>query len=311
MIKYYIYLQMKWFVLILIVVVLAFTACHSESLPPVQVQVQGSVVIRGIDSLASDRYPEGVAVRVLSDRGELLGEAQTNRVGQYQVAIADANVGDELLVRVEYVDAGTQLVLKAAKRAKVNKDRHAYVPQMVLVDPGDAELERYQDTWYDSSGDVTVEDPQNRFSHIWARAFDPEFDRPFFPGNYRDADGNKIISNGFLFITAQDASGQQVTALDEPVTVYFYIPNTHRFYLVDITPDNGLYEVPMYLYDEVRDTWVRKGTGVLVDFYHQPVPESDEQQITTDPYYGDLFVKFQADHFSTWNVDYPLPPCNR
>jgi len=300
---------MKWSISVLMVVVLAFTACRSEPLPPVQ--VQGWVVIRSIDPLASDRYPEGAAVQVLSDRGELLGESQTNQVGQYQVAIADANVGDELRVRVEYADSETQLVLKAAKRVKVNEDRYAYVPQMVLTDPGDAELEKYQDTWYDASGEVMVEDPQGRFSRVWARAFDPEFDRPFFPGNYRDADGNKIISIGFLFVTAQDASGQLVTILDEPLTVYFSIPNTHRYYLRDVTPGNGLYEVPMYLYDEGQDTWVRKGTGVLVDFYYQPVPESDEQQITTDPYYGDLFVKFQADHFSTWNVDYPLPPCSR
>ncbi len=300
---------MKWSISVLMVVVLAFMACRSEPLPPVQ--VQGGVVIRGLSSLAPDRYPEGVAVQVLSDRGELLGESQTNQVGQYQVAIADANVGDELRVRVEYADIETQLVLKAAKRVKVNKDRYAYVPQMVLADPGDAELERYQDTWYDASGEVMVEDPQGRFSRVWARAFDPEFDRPFFPGNYRDADGNKIISIGFLFVTAQDASGQQVTTLDEPLTVYFSIPNTHRYYLRDVTPGNGLYEVPMYLYDEERDTWVRKGTGVVVDVDYQPVPESDEEWITTYGDYGDLFVKFQADHFSTWNVDFPLPPCSQ
>lgn len=300
---------MKSRVLILLIAGSVLFACRSE--PPPPVQVQGSLVIRGLDFQAPDRYPEGVTVKVLSEQGEMLGEATTNQVGQYQVSVADANVGDELRVRVEYVDPDAKLTLKSAKRVKVNQDRYAYVPQMVLVDPGSTELERYQGSWYDSAGDVKIEDPQGRFSRVWARAFDPEFDRSFFPGNYRDADGNKIISNGFLFATAQDASGQQVTSLGEPVTVYFYIPNTHRYYLRDVIPGNGTYDVPMYLYDEERDTWVRKGTGVVVDADYQPVPEFDEARITTDVNYGDLFVRFQADHFSTWNVDHPLPPCSQ
>ncbi len=300
---------MKSFVLLVPAALLLLLSCRSE--PPPPVQVQGSVVILSFNALVPDRYPQGVAVQVLSERGELLGETQTNEVGQYQAAIADAKAGDELRVRVEYLDAETQLALKAAKRVKVGEDRYAYVPQMILADPGSTELERYQGSWYDAAGDVEIKDPHGRFSRVWARAFDPEFDRPFFPGNYRDADGNKIVSNGFLYVTAQDALGQQVTSLDEPVTVYFYIPNTHRYYLRDVIPGNGLYEVPMYLYDEEQDTWVRRGTGVVVDADYQPVPESDEEQVTTDPNYGELFVKFQADHFSVWNVDHPLPPCSQ
>jgi hypothetical protein len=217
-------------------------------------------------------------------------------------------VGEELRVRVAYTDPDTQLTLRAAKRARVNEDRYAYAA-LLLVDTSESELEHDQGSWLDVEGHVLVEDPERRFDRVWARAFDPEFDRDFFPGNDRDADGHKIISNGFLFVTAQDASGRQISELSEPVTVYFDVPVTHRYYLRDINPGNGLYEVPMYLYDPDQDLWVRRGTGVLVNASRQPIPEDDEAQVTTDPYYGDVFVRFEADHFSTWNVDHPLPPC--
>ncbi|WP_287408943.1 hypothetical protein [Oceanithermus sp.] len=267
------------------------------------------MVVRSFDLRTPDQYPEGALVQVMTTDGKLLGETQTDHVGQYLLSIEDADVGDELRVKVTYSDPEAQLTLGAAKRANIGEDRYAFVPTLVLVNPAQTELEYSQGSWSDDLGDVEIEDPQGRFSRVWARAFDPEFDRPFFPGNYRDAEGNKIISNGFLFATAQDANGQQVTSIDEPVTVYFYIPTTHRYYLRDISPGNGLYEVPMYLYDEEQDTWVRRGTGLVVDADYQPIPESDEDQVTTDPDYGELFVKFEADHFSTWNVDHPLPPC--
>ena len=267
------------------------------------------MVVRSFDLRTPDQYPEGALVQVLTTDGKLLGETQADHVGQYLLSIEDVEVGDELSVKVAYSDPEAQLTLRAAKRAKIGEGRYAFVPTLVLANPAQSELEYRQGSWSDDFSDVEIEDPQGRFSRVWAHAFDPEFDRPFFPGNYRDAEGNKIISNGFLFATAQDANGQQVTSIDEPVTVYFYIPTTHRYYLRDISPSNGLYEVPMYLYDEEQDKWVRRGTGLVVDADYQPIPESDEDQVTTDPDYGELFVKFEADHFSVWNVDHPLPPC--
>ncbi len=284
-------------------------SCKSE--PPPPVQVQGSVVIRSMVDGGSNQHPEGVLIEVRSASGKRLAETRTNRIGWFQVAAPGAAVGDELRVRATYLDPETGLELRLAKRVTVSKDRYAYVPQISFADPSDIELQKHQDSWLDAFGNVKIEDSEGRFAHVWAHAFDPEFDRPFFPGNYRDADGNKILSNGFLFVTAKDPSGQQVAVLDRPITVYFNIPNTHRYYLRDISPENGLYEVPMYLFDEERDVWVRRGTGVVVNASFQPVPESDEERVRTDPNYGKLFVKFRADHFSTWNVDHPLPPCNQ
>jgi len=296
---------------LLIPVLLLSLLAYSQTESPPPVQVQGSVVVRGSGPEDHDRYPEGALIVVLSASGERLAEARTNRVGWFQVAAPGAAVGDELRVRATYLDPETGLELRLAKRVRVAKDRYAYVFPMALPEPKDAELRRDQGVWYDATGKVKVEDPEGRFVAVWARAFDPEFDRPFFPGNYRDADGNKIKSNGFLFVTARDASGLQVTALEEPVTVYFSIPNTHRYYLRDITPGNGHYEVPMYFFDEARDAWVRQGTGVVVDAEHQPIPESDEKRVRTDPHYGKLFVRFQADRFFMWTVAHPLRPCKR
>jgi len=300
---------MKRLLLLMLSLGILTTACHDDT--PIPVQIQGTVVIESFDPDQYFIYPEGTTIEVLSAAGEFLGKTQTNRIGQYQLNIEGVNPGDELRVRASYADPKTKLTLSTAKRAQVNKERIAYVPQLTFVYPEGSELTRYQNSWHDESGNVQIEDPDGRFSRVWARAFDPEFDRPFFPGDYRDADGIKIISNGFLFVSAQDASGKQVTSLVEPVTTYFYIPTTHRYYLRDVTPNNGLYEVPMYLYNEAQDTWVRRGTGVVVDAGYQPVPESDEEQITTDPNYGRLFVMFKADHFSIWNIDHQLPPCKQ
>jgi len=276
---------------------------------PAGTQVAGMVMVRPADPRSYDIRPEGLTVEVLSESGELLGQATTGKVGQYLLSLTGIETGDELRVRTKTVIDGLELT--ASKRVRVTDISFVGVPDLVFVDPSDGELSRNGSSWIDPDGNVEVVDPAGQLGKVWARAFDPERDRAFFPGNYRDADGNKIISNGFLFVTAQDTNGQQVTSLDEPVTVYFSIPTIHRYYLRDISPGNGLYEVPMYVYDEEQDTWVRRGTGLVVDASYQPIPESDEDRVTTDPGYDDLFVKFETNRVSTWNVGHPLPPCSR
>ena len=290
---------------VLPLIAIALSICSSGI--PTRAQITGMVMIRPADPRSYDTRPEGLTVEVLSESGELLGQATTGKVGQYLLSLTGIETGDELRVRTKTAIDGLELT--ASKRVRVTDISFVGVPDLVLVDPSDGELSRNGSSWIDPDGNVEVVDPSGQLGKVWARALDPERDRAFFPGNYRDADGNKIISNGFLFVAAKDANGQQVTSLDEPLTVYFSIPPIHRYYLRDINPGNGLYEVPMYIYDEEQDTWVRRGKGLVVDASYEPVPESEEDLVTTDPDYGDLFVKFEANRFSMWNIGHLLPPC--
>jgi len=292
--------------LLLAVLSFLFSGCDSGPQRPQAVRVYGTVAVR-TPGQPGEINPEGAPVEVLDESGNLLAKTTTRALGYYWVELKDVQPGDRLLVRTRLTIK--DLELTAAKKVRVPEPRVVTVPDLVLVNPAGVELAYDGGAWRDEAGEVEVLDPDRRFSRVWAEAFDPVFERAFWPGDDRDAEGNRIISNGFLFITATDAAGRQVGALDEPVTVYFNVPVTHRYYLRDVTPDNGRYEVPMYRYDEERETWVRQGLGLLVDGDRQPIPESDEARVTTDEHYGVILVGFSADHFSTWNVDHPLPPC--
>jgi hypothetical protein len=69
----------------LLLFAVALVACRSEPAPPVQ--VVGEVAFRGVGTNTYDRYLEGLTVQVLNAKGERLGEAQTDRAGQYRVPV--------------------------------------------------------------------------------------------------------------------------------------------------------------------------------------------------------------------------------
>lgn len=268
------------------------------------VKVGGMVVVRAADPGADDLRPEGACVEVFSSDGRFLARTATGRVGQYALTLEDASPGDELYIRAKLTVAEVELT--TGRRAKVNERGNVYVPDLVFVNLNDAELSRSGVSWHSKTGDVEIRASAGSFERVWARALDPEFDRAFFPGRYQDADGYRSL--GFLFVAARGASVQGMGPLAEPVTVFFALPSTHRYYLRDIRPGNGSYDVPMYYFDEDRGVWAQGPMGVLVDAEHRTVPETEAARVTADRS-GRYFVRFQAARFSYWNARGKLPPC--
>ncbi|XOB98134.1 hypothetical protein ACMC9I_09475 [Deinococcota bacterium DY0809b] len=288
--------------LVALVVVLAAAGLACASSGPVK--VGGMVVVRAADPMADDIRPEGAWVEVLSDDGRLLARTATGRVGQYGLTLENAAPGDELYVRARLKVAGVGLT--TGRRVGVDERGYAYVPDLSFVNLSDAELSWSGSSWRSEAGEVEIRAPAGSFAQVWARALDPEFDRAFFPGRYKDADGYRSL--GFLFVAARGDSVQGMGPLVEPVTVFFVLPSTHRYYLRDARPGNGSYDVPMYFFDEDRGIWVQGTLGVLLDAERRPVPETEEARVTAD-LTGRYYVRFQAARLSLWNARGKLPPC--
>lgn len=268
---------------LVVVWIFAGLACASSG----SVKVGGMVVVRAADPMADDLRPEGAWVEVISEDGRFLARTTTGRVGQYRLTLENAAPGDELYVRARLKVAG--VVLTAGRRVGVDERGNAYVPDLVFVNLGDAELSWSGSSWRNETGEVEVRAPAGSFAQVWARALDPEFDRAFFPGRYEDADGYRSL--GFLFVAARGDSVQGMGPLVEPVTVYFTLPSTHRYYLRDAQPGNGSYGVPMYFFDEDRGIWVQGTVGVLLDAERRPVPETGEARVIAD-LTGRYYVRF-------------------
>ena len=142
------------------------------------------------------------------------------------------------------------------------------------------------------SGNVTVE----------VAVGDPttEAGRPTFPGDYMaastaggDAD-TPLESVVFTEITVTDASGTELTQLNEPATVTVRLPDALQS---QYAAGN---KIPWWSYDETTATWVREdadpATAGVVD---------DAQVIDLNGN-GVLYAQAKVTHFTWWNVDQPI-----
>lgn len=63
---------------------------------------------------------------------------------------------------------------------------------------------------------------------------------------------------------------------------------------------------PLCSFDEVSGEWQRDGRGILVDSDDQPIAEDRLAAIKDGSYRGVIFASGEVDHFSYWNVDWPI-----
>jgi hypothetical protein len=64
--------------------------------------------------------------------------------------------------------------------------------------------------------------------------------------------------------------------------------------------------VPLYAFDEARGTWVRDGAAALEDDAAVLIPESALASIRSGDFTGGVVARGQVNHFSYWNVDWPI-----
>jgi len=273
--------------------------------------VQGLVLIRSPESSPLDtQYPNGLTVNIYDADGHQLAVGVTDENGRFSVELTGIKPGEELHFDTSVILEGIRTQQSVYAKAPIPPEGEWIIPAIAFLDHSKNKLFPSDAGWTDTEGKVLILDEAGQFSEVSARAFDPELERAFFPGPFRNSEGTGLVSSAFLHIVAKDEAGMQVKALSSPITIYFDVPYTHRYYLKDVIPGNGSYDVPMYLYDEETAIWMRRGTGVLVDEYKNPLPEEAERQVRSDPHFGKVYVKFQADHLSVWNLDHELPPCS-
>lgn len=140
-----------------------------------------------------------------------------------------------------------------------------------------------------------------------ARVFNPVTETHHFPGAFDDVDGNLLISGVFSAVELQDASGNDVHELDEEVELRMQMPRDTWPVIVDMQPDTDRIDLPMYAFDEVKGTWIRHDKdGWLEDGEGNVIPESELESIRTGAYTGVLIATSPVNHFSYWNVDWPV-----
>jgi len=139
-----------------------------------------------------------------------------------------------------------------------------------------------------------------------ATVFNPVTDPEAFPGDFSDRDGNLLLSGVFADVELLDGSGAPVQQLDKPAMLRMRMPRETWSIIQDITPGNGQIDVPLYSFDEVLGTWVREGQGVLEDGDGRTLGESELGDIRSGAYAGVVVARGEVQHFSYWNVDWPV-----
>lgn len=139
-----------------------------------------------------------------------------------------------------------------------------------------------------------------------AQVFNPVTQADAFPGDFADSDGNLLLSGVFASVELTDEMGDPVRDLGAPATLRMQVPRETWSIVTDITPGNGRIDVPLYAFDEARGTWVREGAGVLEDEASAVIPEGSLASIRNGSYSGGVVARGEVDHFSYWNVDWPV-----
>lgn len=158
--------------------------------------------------------------------------------------------------------------------------------------------------------------------------FDPSNpdDEGNFPGNYKDSEGNTLLSVAFDYVNITDENGTNISdlipagtagaakAADASTTVYRWIPSGScgSLNVGDTDDTQPGFQVPVYTLNPHTHLWILLGRGVVV------VPDGgggwtqlDAGSVTpsdcdTTGYYLEILVSNAEFLHYWWNLDYPL-----
>lgn len=139
-----------------------------------------------------------------------------------------------------------------------------------------------------------------------AQVFNPVTQADAFPGDFADRDGNLLLSGVFASVELTNEAGDPVRDLTAPATLRMQVPRETWSIITDVTPGNGRIDVPLYAFDEALGTWVRDGAAVLENDASAVIPEGSLASIRDGSYSGGVVARGEVDHFSYWNVDWPI-----
>ncbi|GEM90498.1 hypothetical protein ODE01S_19320 [Oceanithermus desulfurans NBRC 100063] len=313
---------------------LSMSSCEKAEPEPPVMQLRGVVLEVKHYPSGSIYYPTRAKLTVFDAAGNVLNRAET--AGFYDLSVTGVQPGDRLLLVAE--KGYQEVVARNEKWVNVpQQDTAIAAPDLALLPPDLGVLYPGSEAWTADDGTVivTADTVPESVVRIQALALDPSRDRALFPGEFAEEGGLQLASAGFLQVRMYDAEGNQVRTGQNPVKLRFKLTKAQEGFLFDLKPGSGTYEVPLYVYDDGKSTWVRVGEGRLVTIDGDPVPESAEEDLMSGTYRDEVFLEVdygvaptalspralhndkattleESDVYFTdaLNCDYPLVPCD-
>jgi PKD repeat protein len=130
-----------------------------------------------------------------------------------------------------------------------------------------------------------------------------------------------LSSAGFLSIQLQDEKGETISTFAPKIarlkgkqaevkkpTLRMKIPEDVYHTLYDyVNETTDLVEVPMWYYDEIKGVWIQgEELGILQDENGNAIKPTELAKIVLGKETKKLYVYAKVEHFSSWNVDYPV-----
>jgi PKD repeat protein len=130
-----------------------------------------------------------------------------------------------------------------------------------------------------------------------------------------------LSSAGFLSIQLQDEKGEIISTFAPKIarlkgkqaevkkpTLRMKIPEDVYHTLYDyVNETTDLVEVPMWYYDEIKGVWIQgEELGILQDENGNAIKPAELAKIVLGKETKKLYVSAKVEHFSSWNVDYPV-----
>ncbi len=283
--------MLKFVSLILLSVLwFALPACMKDEPEPPTWQLRGAVLEAQDYPTGLIYYPTEANLTVFDAAGNVLNRSEVS--GFYDLTLTGVRPGDRLLLVAE--KSYEETTARNEKWATVPEQGSTIaVPDLALLPPGLGALSPGTDAWTSDDGTVSVaaDTIPDSVASIQALALDPSRDRALFPGEFAEESGLKLASAGFLQVRMYDAEGNQVRTGQHAVKLRFKLSKAQEGFLFDLRPGSGAYEVPLYVYDEGKSTWVRAGEGRLVTIDGDPVPESAQEDLMNGTYPDQVFME--------------------
>lgn len=303
-------LKQAWVYLWIFTIGIAITACNhsSNSTNNPSPLEAGHSRISGKIKLDTNDTLESIDISIYDSASNTLGTVNTN-TGEYSIDIKAQTESDLIRVHVKYqlegfpVVTGT-LILQGATDGK----KLTHTP-IVLPDVRTTSLDVDDNgNLVSENGDIkiTISD-NNNLNAVFARRFNPDIQSDSFPGDFADNETDPLNSSAFIWLGAIDNQGNNATDFSSnPLSVNMAIEPSQWKDLFDIDTSTDAIDIPMYSFDESSGQWVREkqAKGTLVDTSGSALDKSILASINAGTYQGSVHVKFEAAHFSWWNVDY-------
>jgi len=277
---------------------------------PQVVNVPTPLYVTGLVELDNGGPAVGIDVLVRSEDSTASVTATTGPDGRYNVPLA-ATFPTRVLVKATRDVAGEPPASGFRWSTEQSMGGGLDVGRIVLPNPEGKQLTKVGNEAISDDSSVYVSGIPATMGAVWARSYVADDQPDVFPGDLAEGTSNPINNVVFLWITALDAAGNHVTAVNPAATVRVRVPMSQWVDLEDLQPGNGVIDTPIYSFDYTSGYWVREANGLLTDSGGNPILESREMEIRTGVYTGAVHAQFLANHFSWWNVDKPPKNCGK